>query len=241
MLGARGVETARPRHDHRESHFKAGDSIRDVVIGMSDGLTVPFALAAGISSAVQSTHLVVTAGLAEIAAGSIAMGLGGYLAARAETEHYDREHRREGAEISERPDGEAEEVLALFATYGVEPAEAAPVLAALRRRPADWTDLMIRLELGLERPAPRRALLSALTIGFSYGVGGFVPLLPYMVVTHPGDGLAGSVGITLVALSVFGGIKGAITEGGALKSAATTVLTGGVAASAAFALARAVA
>jgi len=153
-----------PQTPHVERHFTGGATVRDVVIGMSDGLTVPFALAAGLSGAVAAAHIVVTAGLAEVAAGSIAMGLGGYLAARSDAEHYASERRRELTEVREIPDAEANEVSDVFASYGVSAEAAAPVVAALKARPESWVDFMIRFELGLEAPDPRRALVSAITI-----------------------------------------------------------------------------
>ena len=162
---------------HREEHFRGGDTVKDIVIGMSDGLTVPFALAAGISGAISAAHIVVTAGFAEIAAGSIAMGLGGYLAARSEVEHYRSELAREEAEIREKPEIEAEEVASFFREYGLTEDEYTPVVAGLRTRPKAWRDFMMRFELGLEEPDPKRALQSAITIALSYVAGGIVPWL----------------------------------------------------------------
>src|SRR5689334_19653890 len=153
-----------PQTPHIEKHFTAGEVVRDIVIGMSDGLTVPFALAAGLTGAIANSHIVITAGLKEIAAGSIAMGLGGYLAARSDAEHYASERRRELTEVREIPDAEANEVSDVFASYGVSAEAAAPVVAALKARPESWVDFMIRFELGLEAPDPRRALVSAITI-----------------------------------------------------------------------------
>ena len=167
-------------HHHAERHFTGGDFVRDSVIGMADGLTVPFALAAGLTGAIDTTGLIVTAGIAEIAAGSIAMGLGGYLAARSQAEHYAKERSREQTEVREKPVEEMEEITEIFARYGISAEESAPVVHALRRRPQAWIDFMMRFELGLERPDPRRALVSALTIGGAYVAGGLVPLVPYM-------------------------------------------------------------
>src|SRR6266516_6724928 len=140
---------------HVEEHFTAGVVVRDVVIGMSDGLTVPFALAAGISGAVASSHLVVTAGLAEVAAGCIAMGLGGYLAARGDAEHFARERRREEAEVAEKTAAEEQEVREILAEYGVDEIASLAVVEALKRQPKRWVDFMMRFELGLEMPNPR--------------------------------------------------------------------------------------
>src|ERR1039457_740444 len=166
---------------HREEHFRGDETVKDIVIGMSDGLTVPFALAAGISGAISAAHIVLTAGFAEIAAGSIAMGLGGYLAARSDAEHYASERKREEDEIVTVPDIEAQEVQEIFKTYGLNETESASVVAALRQRPQDWVNFMMRFELGLEKPVPGRALKSALTIALAYVVGGIIPLSAYLV------------------------------------------------------------
>jgi VIT1/CCC1 family predicted Fe2+/Mn2+ transporter len=198
---------------------------------------VPFALAAGISGALASSHVVITAGLAEIAAGSIAMGLGGFLAARGDVEHYEHELRREEREIVELPDRESAEITDLFREYGVKPEESAPVLAALQRDPVAWRDFMMKFELGLEKPDPGRALRSAGTIAGSYIGGGMVPLLPYMLVTDIRIGLWISCGVTLVALAVFGGVKGHFTGVPMFRSAWQTALVGGLAASVAYGLA----
>jgi vacuolar iron transporter family protein len=223
--------------DHRETHFQSGDTVRDVVIGMSDGLTVPFALAAGLSGAVNSLHIIVLAGLAEIAAGSIAMGLGGYLAARGDAEHYQSERRREEREVVERRRDEEEEIYEIFDVYGVERHEATPVLSALKRNPKAWVDFMMRFELGLEEPQPGRALQSAVTIAGAYILGGLVPLLPYMLGSLA-TALPASVAITIVALLLFGGVKGRITGAGMVRNGLQTAIIGGLAASAAFGLAR---
>ena len=171
-----------PQTPHIERHFTAGEVVRDVVIGMSDGLTVPFALAAGISGAIDNSRLVVVAGLAEIAAGSIAMGLGGYLAARSDAEHYASERIREEREVEEIPDEEAREVQQVFTNYGLTREEAAPVIEAMTKKPKEWVDFMMRFELGLEEPDPKRAVQSAATIAGSYIAGGFIPLAPYMII-----------------------------------------------------------
>src|SRR5271154_3266389 len=226
-------------HDpHVEAHFESSESVRDVVIGLADGLTVPFALAAGLSGAVASAHIVVLAGLAEIAAGSIAMGLGGYLAARGDAEHYASERLREQREIVERTHDEEEEIYEIFEQYSVDRAESASVLEALKRKPQAWVDFMMRFELGLEKQEEGRARRSALTIALSYIAGGLVPLLPYILMDEAARALLISVGVTLVALFVFGGIKGRLTGAGTWKSAFQTTLIGGVAAGAAFGLAK---
>ena len=234
-----------PATPHVEAHFTASASVRDVVIGMADGLTVPFALAAGVSGAVATSayasRLVVTAGLAEIAAGSIAMGLGGYLAARTDVEHYDSERDREYRETVELPDVETEEVAKVFRDYGLTPAEMAPVVNAIIGNQKRWVDFMMRFELGLEEPDPRRANRSAVTIAASYVFGGLIPLAPYMILPTVTAGLRYSVIITLIALAAFGYGKSHFTGLAPWKGAAQTVVIGGVAAAAAFLLARLVA
>jgi VIT1/CCC1 family predicted Fe2+/Mn2+ transporter len=230
-----------PTTPHLESHFTASESVRDVVIGMSDGLTVPFALAAGLSGAVASSGIVVTAGFAEIAAGSIAMGLGGYLAARSDAEHYASEYRREEREIVEKADLERQEVAEILTTYGLTAEEALPVVDALSRRPEQWINFMMKFELGLEKPDPKRALSSGLTIAGAYAVGGLIPLLPYIFIPVASAGLVWSIACTLVALLVFGYVKGGFTGTHRVRSALQTVLIGGIAAAVAFAIARLVA
>lgn len=223
---------------HVEKHFTASASVRDVVIGMADGLTVPFALAAGLTGAISHTHLIVTAGVAEIVAGSIAMGLGGYLAARSEAEHYAHEREREAAEIVAVPEVEAREVREIFHSYGLTAEESASVVDALRKRPEDWIDFMMRFELGLEPPEPGRALKSALTIAGAYIGGGFIPLSSYMLLDDAQVALRYSVSITLISLAVFGMIKGRFTGMPMFRSALQTTTIGGAAAAAAFMIAR---
>ena len=224
---------------HVERHFTASETVRDLVIGMSDGLTVPFALAAGLSgTAVATTAIIVTAGLAEIAAGSIAMGLGGYLAARSDAEHFANEKLREEREVQNVPDVEELEVAEVFQQYGLTDAEIEPVLRAFRNNHPAWVDFMMRFELGLEEPDPRRGLSSALTIAGAYIAGGLIPLSPYMLTSSPQTGLVVSVAVTLAALLAFGYVKGRFTGTRPWRSAVQTMLIGGVAAAAAFLIAR---
>ncbi len=205
---------------------------------MADGLTVPFALAAGLSGADTTPRIIVVAGLAEIAAGSIAMGLGGYLAAKNDADHYASELRREQREVEEIPEQEAREVLEVFETYGLTHEEAVPIVNSLRQRPKQWIDFMMRFELGLEEPDPGRAHRSAGTIAGAYIAGGLVPLAPYMLASSLESALVASVAATLVALAVFGAIKGHYTGMPRASSAVRTVLIGGLAAAAAFGIAR---
>jgi VIT1/CCC1 family predicted Fe2+/Mn2+ transporter len=229
-----------PQTPHIEQHFTGSETVRDLVIGMSDGLTVPFALAAGLSGAIDTTSIIVTAGLAEIAAGSIAMGLGGYLAAKSDSEHYFSERVREETEVVQIPELEAREVADVFQSYGLTAAESKPAVDALRKRPQAWVDFMMRFELGLEKPDPKRALTSAITIAGAYIVGGFVPLGPYLVLSKASAALPVSVITTLTTLAVFGYIKGHFTGAPPLRSALQTVLIGGLAAAVAFMIARAI-
>jgi VIT1/CCC1 family predicted Fe2+/Mn2+ transporter len=228
-----------PQTRHIERHFTAGRIVRDAVIGMADGLTVPFALAAGLAGAIDTTWIIVVAGMAEISAGSIAMGLGGYLAARSDVEHYMSERAREQREVREIPGDEAAEVLQVLQDYGLRPDEARPVVEALKKRPEAWVDFMMRFELGLERPDPSTALWSALTIGGAYAVGGIIPLLPYMLLKNIMTALAVSSAVTVLALGVFGYVKGRFTGMRPARSALQTVLIGGLAAGVAFLIARA--
>ena len=242
-----------PQTRHIERHFTAGATVRDIVIGMSDGLTVPFALAAGLTSAVGGVGadasvkagIIVTAGLAEIAAGSIAMGLGGYLAAKSDADHYAKEREREKREVVEIPEEEKREVAQVLHSYGLEPEESYPIVEALAKHPKKWVDFMMRFELGLERPDPKRALVSALTIAASYVAGGLIPLAPYIATAYlkqasVGTALLYSVVLTLLALLVFGFIKGRFTGTRPTRSALQTALIGSLAAGAAFLIARAI-
>jgi vacuolar iron transporter family protein len=229
-----------PQTPHIERHFTGSGTVKDIVIGMADGLTVPFALAAGLSGAIETTSIIVTAGLAEIAAGSIAMGLGGYMAAKSDVEHYDSERAREVAEVSEKAEIEASEVAEVFQSYGLTTEESTLIVDALRKRPEAWVDFMMRFELGLEKPNPRRALISAVTIAGAYIAGGFIPLGPYVVLSSARNALTVSAVTTLIALAVFGYIKGRFTGAPPVRSAIQTVFIGGLAAAVAFLLARAI-
>jgi VIT1/CCC1 family predicted Fe2+/Mn2+ transporter len=226
---------------HPEKHFTATNFVRDVVIGMSDGLTVPFALAAGLSGAVSNTRLIVIGGLAEIAAGSIAMGLGGYLAAQGDAEHYEQERIREYREVEEIPEQEKAEISYIFQEYGLTADESKPVVEALSKRADAWVDFMMRFELGLEPPDPKRAVTSAGTIAGAYVAGGLIPLSPYIILANAFQGLIVSAIVTLAALGIFGFIKGKFTGTVAWRSAMQTVVIGGVAAAAAFLLAKLIA
>jgi VIT1/CCC1 family predicted Fe2+/Mn2+ transporter len=227
-----------PQTPHIERHFTSSEAVRDIVIGMADGLTVPFALAAGLSGAIKATHVIVVAGLAEIAAGSIAMGLGGYLAAKSDAEHYVQERAREWREVKEIPEEEAREVSEILQNYGMELTEADTVVAALEKRPEAWVDFMMRFELGLEPPEAGRAVRSAATIAGSYVAGGLIPLAPYIVLNQASTAFVFSVCVTLIALAAFGYIKGRFTGSVPFRSASQTLVTGALAAAAAYVLAR---
>lgn len=223
-----------PHTHHIEKHFTSGEVVRDVVIGMADGLTVPFALAAGLSGAVATTNIIVTAGFAEIVAGSIAMGLGGYLAGKSEVEHYDNEYERELYEIDKMLQHEKDEVIEILENYGLTEEESHPIVESLAQRPKDFADFMMRFELGLEKPDPKRAFQSGAYIGGAYIVGGLIPLAPYILTADVREALMWSVAVTVVALFVFGYVKGTFTGAKPLKSAIQTCLIGSVAAATAF-------
>ncbi len=225
-------------HSHSEEHLSSSALVTDVVIGMSDGLTVPFALAAGLSGAVSSTDIIVVAGLAEIAAGSIAMGLGGYLAGKTEIDHYNAELKREKWEVDNLPDREKEEVRVIFEDMGMSPETQKLVVDEMAKDKEKWVEFMMRYELGLEKPNPKRARNSALNIGLSYIAGGLVPLAPYFFVTDPIEGLKWSAVITVVCLFVFGYFKAKATGQPPLAGALRVMIIGSAAAAAAFFIAR---
>jgi VIT1/CCC1 family predicted Fe2+/Mn2+ transporter len=227
-----------PLTPHIEKHFLASALVRDIVIGMADGLTVPFALAAGLSGAISSTAIIVTAGLAEIAAGALAMGLGGYLAARTDLEHYQSELQREKDEIKEVPETERAEVRQILREHGLDPLLAATVAAAITSDRERWTNFMMRFELGLEEPEAGREFKSALTISGAYIAGGLLPLAPYFLLGEVSRALPTSVALTLAALLIFGAVKGHFTGVAPVRSALQTALVGTLAATAAFAIAR---
>jgi vacuolar iron transporter family protein len=224
-----------------EEHFQSSEKVRDFVIGMSDGLTVPFALAAGLSGAVSSTDIVITAGLAEIAAGSIAMGLGGYLAGRTEIEHYEAEEKREYDEIVHKFEIEISETKEIFAEYGLSEEMQEKVAREMAKKPKEWVDFMMRFELGLERPDKHRAHQSAFIIAISYIIGGLIPLSAYFFTNTAQDGLIYSTIITLFCLIIFGLVKSKLTGQPLLKGALRVTLIGAAAAAAAFAIAKAIA
>ncbi|MBP9098114.1 MAG: VIT1/CCC1 transporter family protein [Ferruginibacter sp.] len=225
-------------HDHVETHLKSSDFLRDVVIGMSDGLTVPFALAAGLSGAVDSSNIIVIAGIAEIAAGSIAMGLGGYLAGKTEQDHYNSEVKREHYEVENLRHREIQETKEFFANIGLSPEVQDKATEEIARDKDRWVDFMMKYELGLEKPDPKRATKSALNIGLSYVAGGIIPLSPYFFIDNSVDALQYSVIATLICLFVFGYFKSRITGVNAWWGATRVMMIGAVAAAAAFGVAK---
>ena len=225
-------------HNHTEAHLKSSDALRDIVIGMSDGLTVPFALAAGLSGAVSSSTIIVIAGIAEICAGSIAMGLGGYLAGKTEQDHYESEVKREYDEVVNKRQLEIEETKGFFAGIGLSPALQQQATDEIAQDKHRWVDFMMKYELGLEKPDPKRATKSALNIGLSYIAGGVIPLSPYFFISNSTDALKISVVATLICLFVFGYFKSKITGVNALWGALKVTLIGAVAAAAAFSVAK---
>ena len=224
--------------DHIEEHLKSSDFLRDVVIGMSDGLTVPFALAAGLSGAVDSTGIIVIAGIAEIAAGSIAMGLGGYLAGKTEQDHYNSEVKREFYEVENLRHKEVEETKEFFANIGLSEELQQKATEEIAKDKKQWVDFMMKYELNLDKPDPKRATKSALNIGLSYVVGGLVPLSPYFFIDTPVEGLKISVAVTILCLFVFGFFKSKVTGINPWAGALRVTLIGAVAAAAAFGVAK---
>lgn len=223
---------------HQETHINSSNFVRDVIIGMSDGLTVPFALTAGLSGVLDTNHLIIVSGLSEIAAGCISMGLGGFLAGQTEVEHYDSELKREYEEVEKVPDTERQEVEAIFIDMGVDKELSKQVTLQISQDKDKWVDFMMRFELGLEKPDKDRAIKSALTIALSYLAGGFIPLFPYLVTSNNQQGFYFSCIITVVALLVFGYFKSKVTGQPLIKGTLKVALTGVIAAVAAYALAK---
>jgi VIT1/CCC1 family predicted Fe2+/Mn2+ transporter len=227
-----------PHHHHHESHSMSLTALRDFVVGMSDGLTVPFALSAGLSGAVSSNSIIVVAGIAEIIAGTISMGLGGYLAGQTEIEHYEGEQRREEMEVKRIPQEEKDEIKNILETYGISKTVQEALTDDLAKDHQKWVDFMMRFELGLQKPDPKQAFLSAWRIGLSYAIGGLVPLSAYFFTSSPSLGLRYSALITVVSLMVFGFYKARFTDQNPWKGAVSVTLTGLLAAGAAFGIAR---
>lgn len=225
-------------HAHNELHLKSSDMIKDIVIGMSDGLTVPFALAAGLSGAVASSNIIVIAGIAEIAAGSIAMGLGGYLAGKTEQDHYKSELKREFDEIENVRDKEIEETKQFFVSIGLSEDIQNKATEEIAKDKDRWVDFMMKYELGLEKPDPKRATKSAVNIGISYIIGGIIPLSPYFFIDDSLRALTFSIFTTLISLFSFGYFKSKITGVNPLMGAIRVTLIGAAAASTAFAVAK---
>jgi VIT1/CCC1 family predicted Fe2+/Mn2+ transporter len=224
-------------YHHQEEHLQSSELLRDVVIGMSDGLTVPFALAAGLTGAVSNSSIIVIAGIAEIVAGSIAMGLGGYLAGKTEQDHYSSELKREYAEVDNVPEKEKKEVRDFFENIGLSEELQIKATEEISKDKEQWVDFMMKFELGLELPDPKRATKSALNIGISYAVGGIIPLSPYFFIENSIEALKFSVVATLICLFVFGYFKSKITGVPVLSGAFKVMLIGALAAAAAFGVA----
>ncbi len=233
-----GMMDTHLHHEHKEEHLKSSAMLTDVVIGMSDGLTVPFALAAGLSGAVDSTNIIMIAGIAEVAAGSIAMGLGGYLSGKTEQDHYQHELKREYDEVERVPEREKEEVREFFENIGFSKEMQTMAVEEIAKDKDKWVEFMMQYELGLDKPDPKRATKSALNIGLSYVVGGLVPLSPYFFFNTPTEALKWSVVVTLICLFIFGYFKSKITGVTTLWGALRTMLIGAAAAGAAFSIAK---
>ncbi len=227
-----------PVPDHNEEHMESSDFLRDIVIGMSDGLTVPFALAAGLSGAVSSSAIIVIAGIAEIAAGSIAMGLGGYLSGKTEQDHYNNEVKREYYEVENLRHKEIEETKEFFASIGLSKEVQEQATQEIAQDKARWVDFMMKYELGLDKPNPRRARNSALNIGIAYIVGGIIPLSPYFFFDESAEALKYSVVATLICLFIFGFFKSKATGVPPFWGAVKVMMIGALAAAAAFGVAK---
>src|SRR5450631_2135897 len=232
------LPAAIPAHIHQEEHAFGAETIRDIVIGMSDGLTVPFALAAGLSGAVSNTGLIIIAGLAEIAAGSIAMGLGGYLAGKTEVDHYNSEMKREYDEVEKVPEVEKQEIRTFLSSLGLSSKVQDQAVEEITKDKDKWVELMMKYELGLEKPDPKRAAKSAFNIGSSYIVGGLIPLSPYFFVSSGLEGLKLSSVITLICLFIFGFMKSRFTGVNPWSGAIRVMMIGAIAAGCAFGIAR---
>jgi vacuolar iron transporter family protein len=232
------MDTHLHHSDHKEDHLTSSDFLRDVVIGMSDGLTVPFALAAGLSGAVDHSNIIVIAGIAEIAAGSIAMGLGGYLSGKTEQDHYINEEKREHYEVEHLREREIEETKEFFANIGLSEEIQEKATEELSRDKNRWVDFMMKYELGLDKPDPKRASKSAFNIGVSYIVGGIIPLSPYFFIQDSTEALKLSVFATLICLFIFGFFKSKMTGVNPLWGATRVMLIGALAAGAAFGIAK---
>jgi len=223
-----------------EQHKKNTNIVRDIIIGMSDGLTVPFALTAGLSGVLDTNHLIIVSGLAEITAGCISMGLGGFLAGQSEAEHYDAELKIEHKEIEDVPFIELKEVEDIFSELGVDKKLSKQVALQVSRNKNKWADFMMKLELKMEKPATNQAIKSASTIALSYLIGGFIPLFPYIVFSSSKSGFIVSCIVTILALVVFGFFKSKMTAQPMVKGTLKVATTGIIAAAAAFLLAKAV-
>lgn len=223
---------------HHEDHLESSDLLTDIVIGMSDGLTVPFALAAGLSGAVDSTSVIIVAGIAEIAAGSIAMGLGGFLAGKTEQDHYNSELKKEYWEVDNLPEKEKEEVREFFEQLGLSKDVQNKAVEELTKDKDRWVNFMMKYELGLDKPDPKRAGRSAFNIGISYIAGGLVPLSPYFFIADSFEALKISAFITLVCLFIFGFFKSKITGVNPWAGGLKVMFIGALAAGAAFGIAK---
>ncbi|EME29341.1 Vacuolar iron transporter 1 [Galdieria sulphuraria] len=227
-------------HEEVEASHSSGGgaALRDIVLGMSDGLTVPFALAAGMAGAFASSKIIVLAVLAELTAGGISMGLGGYMSGRTEVMQYSAERKREEWEVVNCPEAEKEEIYDILKEYGLTRAHVRSILEHFEKNPNKWVDFMMKFELGLEEPDFSRPWKSALFVGLSYIVGGIIPLIPYFFIESSIAALKVSVIFTLLALFIFGFAKGHVVSHNRLASAIETMVIGAVAAASAFIIAR---
>ena len=226
---------------HGEGHFQGGAALRDIVIGMSDGLTVPFALAAGLSGASLANSVILTAGLAELVAGAISMGLGGFLAGKSDIEHYASELRREGREIEEIPGAEKEEIKIILKKYGISSTTQQQFVSELAQNKKHWLQFMMEFELGLQKPDQSQVKWGAIRIGGAYALGGFVPLSAYFITDSARSGLVLSSIFTVLALGIFGYMKSRFLDQPRASGAIRMIIVGTIAATVSFFVARLVA
>jgi VIT1/CCC1 family predicted Fe2+/Mn2+ transporter len=224
---------------HTEHHAVLGPVVREAILGLSDGITVPFAIAAGLVSASTDATIIIAAVLSEIVAGSISMGLGEYLAMNTEAEHYARERKREESETENKPEVEKQEVADIFQKFGLSEEESERVTASLSTRKKDWVDFMMRFELGLLEPDKRQALKGGVTIALAYALGGLIPLSPYIFLSHDvALAFKVSIAVTVCTFVIFGYIRGRLVASNPWKGVFQTVLIGSIAATAAFLIAK---
>ncbi|EXK23682.1 hypothetical protein FOMG_19557 [Fusarium oxysporum f. sp. melonis 26406] len=214
----------KPTASTPKQYAKYKDHLSNIIIGFSDGLTVPFALTAGLS-ATGSIKLVIMGGLAELFAGAISMGLGAWLAADTDRQHYEKELTRKEQEVHQMPNAEEHEIHDIFAEYGISHEASTAVVQSLRANPDMYIKFMMHFKLRLEKPGSFKSWLSALFMGLSYFIGGLIPMVPYFCFKNVYHALFASIGISVVILLTFGYVKAHITGLDTKESAFSAVQT----------------